>query len=259
MADGVDPRSAVWSAIAWDGEDGLLAADMHFARIHRHAVVLGITAPDDLMHRVFGLLEDIERPSEPNDSPDQGAFLIRAGVTSDGEVFATPYSIQTWPDSPLEAISLAAPTWEEAVRGTKHAEWGPYRDARQAAIEHGADIALLFENEVLIDGDRCAPLLLDHDGVAYHPKHSDGALDSVTIEQIRPGLEAAGIPVRSAKLTLSMIMRASEMIVCGSGMGIRSVGSIDGRPIGKPRGRLFQAASEAWLSRLENGWVKNSD
>ena len=51
-----DPRSAVWSAIAWDGEASLLAADMHFARLSRHAAVLGIETPDDLAERVFEAL-----------------------------------------------------------------------------------------------------------------------------------------------------------------------------------------------------------
>ena len=254
-----DPRSAVWSAIAWDGVGSLLAADMHFARISRHAAVLGIQIPDNLAERVFEALGALEHPGEPNGSADQAAFLVRAGVRADGEIFVEPAVIRTWPDAPLAAISLAAPSWEEPVRGTKHAEWKPYRDARQTAIEHGADVALLFEDDILIDGDRCAPLLLDHDGVAYHPRHSDGALDSVTIEQIRPELEAAGIPVRPARLTLGMILRASEMVVCGSGMGIRAIGSIDGRNIGKPQGRLFQAASQAWLTRLEVGWITAKD
>ena len=254
-----DPRSAVWSAIAWDGEESLLAADMHFARISRHAAVLGIQIPDNLAERVFEALGALEHPGEPNGSADQAAFLVRAGVRANGEMFIEPAVIRTWPDAPLAAISLAAPSWEEPVRGTKHAEWKPYRDARRTAIEHGADIALLFEDDILVDGDRCAPLLLDHDGVAYHPRHSDGALDSVTIEQIGPGLEAAGIPVRPARLTLGMILRASEMVVCGSGMGIRAIGSIDGRTIGKPRGRLFQAASQAWLTRLKVGWITAKD
>ena len=254
-----EPRSAVWSAIAWDGEASLLAADMHFARISRHAAVLGIEIPDNLAEKVFEALVDLEHPGEPNSSADQAAFLVRAGVRANGEVFVKPAAIRTWPETPLAAISLTAPNWEEPVRGTKHAEWEPYRDARLTAIEHGADIALLFEDGILVDGDRCAPLLLDHDGVAYHPRHSDGALDSVTIEQIGPGLEAAGIPVRPARLTLGMILRASEMVVCGSGMGIRSIGSIDGRTIGKPQGRLFQAASQAWLTRLEVGWITAKD
>ena len=254
-----DPRSAVWSAIAWDGGEFLLAADMHFARISRHAAVLGIQIPDNLAEGVFEALGALEHPGEPNGSADQAAFLVRAGVRANGEIFVEPAVIRTWPDAPLAAISLAAPSWEEPVRGTKHAEWKPYSDARQTAIEHGADIALLFEDDILIDGDRCAPMLLDHDGVSYHPKHSDGALDSVTIEQIGAGLEAAGIPVRPARLTLSMILRASEVIVCGSGMGIRAVGTIDGRTIGRPQGRLFQAALESWLARLESGWVSAGD
>ena len=254
-----EPRSAVWSAIAWDGEASLLAADMHFARISRHAAVLGIQTPDNLAETVFETLVDLEHPGEPNGSEYQADFLVRAGVRANGEIFVEPAVIRTWPDAPLAAISLAAPSWEEPVRGTKHAEWKPYRDARRTAIEHGADIALLFEDDILVDGDRCAPLLLDHDGVAYHPRHSDGALDSVTIEQIRTGLEAAGIPVRPARLTLGMILRASEMVVCGSGMGIRAIGSIDGRNIGKSQGRLFQAASQAWLTRLEVGWITAKD
>jgi len=135
-----DPRSAVWSAIAWDGARSLLAAAMHFARISRHAAVLGIEAPDDLAERVFEALGALEHPGEPNGSADQAAFLVRAGVRADGEIFVEPAVIRTWSDAPLAAISLAAPNWEEPVRGTKHAEWKPYRDARKTAIEHGADI-----------------------------------------------------------------------------------------------------------------------
>jgi len=40
-------------------------------------------------------------------------------------------------------------------------------------------------------------------------------------------------------------------------MGIKSLGKIDDRKIGNPRGRLYKVASEAWSKRLraskENG------
>jgi len=249
-----DPHSVVWSATGWDGEKSLMSADLHFDRIRRHAVRLGIDIPEDLSDRVFDLLGETERPGEPNTSDDQAAYLVAIGVRSGGEVFVDPFVLQEWPVSALNTISLAAPIWDSDVRGTKHGDWGPHREAREIAVQHGAHIALLFEEDILVDGDRCAPLLLDHDGVAFHPRHDDGALDSITIEQIRPHLESAGIPLRSARLTLSMILRASEMVVCGSGMGILPVGTIDGRAIGSPRGRLFRACHEAWLDRLENGW-----
>ena len=231
-----------------------MSADLHITRIRRHATRLGIEVPEDLSDRVFDLLAAAETPGVPNTNVDQAAYLVAVGVKSDGEVFVDPIALQEWTDDALDTISLAAPIWDSDIRGTKHGDWGPHREAREIAVQHGAHIALLFEDDILVDGDRCAPLLLDHDGVAYHPRHADGALDSITIEQIRPHLESAGIPVRPARLTLSMILRASEMVVCGSGMGIRAVGTIDGRNIGTPSGRLFTACREAWLERLENGW-----
>ena len=189
----------------------------------------------------------MEHPGEPNDSPDQSEFLLIVEVDKEGQIRMEPLTIQKWPNRSLSAISLAAPKWEQPVRGTKHGDWEPHRQARKIAIDNGADIALLFEDEVLIDGDRCAPLLLDSDGVAYQPRSSDGALGSITVQSIKPGLEGAGIPVRTAKITLSLILRASEMIVCGSGMGIRAIGTIDGRKIGRPRGPLFTAARNSWM------------
>ena len=242
-----DPNSAVWSALGWDGNNSLVSADLHFARIRRHAEILGIDVPEDLSDIVHSKLGDMEHPGEPNDSPDQSEFLLIVEVDKEGQIRMEPLTIQKWPNRSLSAISLAAPKWEQPVRGTKHGDWEPHRQARKIAIDNGADIALLFEDEVLIDGDRCAPLLLDSDGVAYHPRSSDGALDSITVQSITPGLEGAGIPVRTAKITLSLILRASEMIVCGSGMGIRAIGTIDGRKIGRPRGPLFTAARNSWM------------
>ena len=242
-----EPNSAVWSAMGWDGKNSLVSADLHFARIRRHAEILGIDVPEDLSDIVLSGLGGLEHPGEPNDSPDQSDFLLIVEVSKEGQARIEPLTIEKWPNRPLSAISLAAPNWEQPVRGTKHGDWEPHRQARKIAIENGADIGLLFEDEVLIDGDRCAPLLLDSDGVAYHPRSSDGALDSITVQSIKPGLEEAGIPVRMARITLSMILRASEMVVCGSGMGIRAIGTIDGRKIGRPRGALFTAAHNSWM------------
>ena len=234
-----------------------MSSELHFERMIRHAEKLGLKCPPDLSDRVFSKLEGISPPEERNECSDQDPFLLIVKVTSGGEIILQGSINRTWPETPLSAISLGAPVWDDGIRGTKHGDYQPYRDAREAAISNGADIGLLFEDGNLIDGDRCAPLLLDSDGVAYHPRHSDGALDSVSLQVIKPFLESSGIPVRGAKITLGMITRCSEMIVCGSGMGIKSLGKIDGRKIGNPRGRLYKVASEAWSKRLrvskENG------
>lgn len=227
-----------------------MSSDLHFERMIRHADKLGLECPPDLSDRVFSKLREVVPPEERNECSDQDPFLLIVKVTSGGEIILQGSINNIWPKTPLSAISVSAPVWDDGIRGTKHGDYQPYRDAREVAINNGADIGLLFEDGNLIDGDRCSPLLLDRDGVAYHPRHSDGALDSVSLEVIKPFLESSGIPVRGAKITLGMITRCSEMIVCGSGMGIKSLGKIDGRKIGNPRGRLFKVASEGWSRRL---------
>lgn len=227
-----------------------MSSDLHFERMIRHADKLGLECPPDLSDRVFSRLREVVPPEERNECSDQDPFLLIVKVTSGGEIILQSSINNIWPETPLSAISVSAPVWDDGIRGTKHGDYQPYRDAREVAINNGADIGLLFEDGNLIDGDRCSPLLLDRDGVAYHPRHSDGALDSVSLEVIKPFLESSGIPVRGAKITLGMITRCSEMIVCGSGMGIKSLGKIDGRKIGDPRGRLFKVASEGWSRRL---------
>ncbi len=235
-----------------------MAADLHFARLRRHAIRLGISLPEEIESRVYDALAEAEVPGESQVASDQAPFLVMISVSPAGEVQIIPRLNTAWP-ARMSAISMAAPIWSPEVRGTKHGDWQPYIEAREAAAAHEADISLLFDDDALVDGDRCMPVLLDADGVAYHPKPSQGALDSVTLEQIRAGVEASGIPIREARLTLSMILRASEMIVLGSGMGVQALASIDGRAIGEARGRLFEAARAAWVERVENAWLSREE
>ena len=254
----VDPRSEVFTTVAWDGGTRLLAADLHIARLFRHAERLGFNLPENLSELIFEALSKCEIPGESVVGENQAPFLIKIGINPNGKIELIPRVNAKWPNQ-MTAISLAAPRWEDAVRGTKHGDWAPYFDAREVAKEHGADISLLFDEESLVDGDRCMPVLLDNDGIAYYPKPSEGALDSVTLEQIREGIERAGVPIREARLTLPMLLRASEMIVLGSGLGVQALGEIDGRVIGQPQGRLYRAAYNAWMNRLQTAWISLED
>ena len=89
-----DPNSAVWSALGWDGNNSLVSADLHFARIRRHAEILGIDVPVDLSDIVHSKLGDMEHPGEPNDSPDQSEFLLIVEVDKEGQIRMEPLTIQ---------------------------------------------------------------------------------------------------------------------------------------------------------------------
>lgn len=60
-----DPGSEVFTTIAWDGESRLLAADLHIARLYRHAERLGFDLPGNLTELIFEALSKAEIPGEP--------------------------------------------------------------------------------------------------------------------------------------------------------------------------------------------------
>ena len=53
MSDDSDPHCEAWSTVAWDGKNHLLAADLHFDRLERHAIRLGFNMPEDYRERIF--------------------------------------------------------------------------------------------------------------------------------------------------------------------------------------------------------------
>lgn len=254
MPNSAEPHSQVWTAMAWDGKKSVLAPDLHFNRLFRHSQILGIEINDDLPNIILNKLEKQDQFENLDELNYEIPFLVKIIIKKDGEIFIQTRKNKHWQDDPLQAISMKLPDFELPILGTKHGNWQPYDEARKQAINHDSDIALLFKNNLLIDGDYCLPLMLDNDGVAYHPSNTDGALDSVTLQLLRNDVEELGIPIRSAKINLKMLSRASELIVIGSGMGVCSVGSIDGTPIGKPKGKLYQVARAVWLNKLNNDW-----
>lgn len=254
MPNSAEPHSQVWTAMAWDGKKSVLAPDLHFNRLFRHSQILGIEINDDLPKIILNKLEKQDQFENLDELNYEIPFLVKIIIKKDGEIFIQTRKNKHWRDDPLQAISMKLPDFELPILGTKHGNWQPYDEARKQAINHDSDIALLFKNNLLIDGDYCLPLMLDNDGVAYHPSNADGALDSVTLQLLRNDVEELGIPIRSAKINLKMLSRASELIVIGSGMGVCSVGSIDGTPIGKPKGKLYQVARAVWLNKLNNDW-----
>ena len=48
-----DPRSEVFTTVAWDGGSRLLAADLHIARLFRHSERLGFNIPNNLAESSF--------------------------------------------------------------------------------------------------------------------------------------------------------------------------------------------------------------
>ena len=193
MPNSAEPHSQVWTAMAWDGKKSVLAPDLHFNRLFRHSQILGIEINDDLPKIILNKLEKQDQFENLDELNYEIPFLVKIIIKKDGEIFIQTRKNKHWQDDPLQAISMKLPDFELPILGTKHGNWQPYDEARKQAINHDSDIALLFKNNLLIDGDYCLPLMLDNDGVAYHPSNTDGALDSVTLQLLRNDVEELGL------------------------------------------------------------------
>ena len=106
--------------------------------------------PKNFVETIFKKLTQIEFTEDPVVDYHQPPYLVKLGITKQGDVFLIPRINQSWPNI-LSAITVEAPKWKDKVRSTKHGDWQPYLDAREMALTNKADISLLIENDSVID------------------------------------------------------------------------------------------------------------
>ena len=242
MIEEAEPPASVFTTLRWNGTS-VAWLDEHLNRLNQHAKRLSIKWPKNMGK----LLQQSELIGEGN--------LCNIQLNRDGTVKCTLRE-SVYSDSPLTELSQAAPRFSEIVQGTKHAEWDGYSAARKLATKDGADIALLVHDGAVVDGDRCTPILLDIDGVAYAPSPEGGGIDSITLQLLIPEIEAGGIPFRYARLTETMLGRSSEVIVVGTGVGVAWLSEIDGQSVGRNSpGPLYETCNNAFQSKLNTAWT----
>lgn len=242
MIEDAETPDSVFTTLRWNGTS-VAWLDEHLNRLNEHAQRLSIKWPKGMGE----LLRKSDLVGEGN--------LCSIQLNRDGTVTCTLRE-SVYSDSPLTALSQAAPRFSEIVQGTKHAEWDGYSEARSFATRDGADIALLVHDGAVVDGDRCTPIILDIDGVAYAPSPDGGGIDSITLQLLIPEIEAAGIPFRYARLTETMLGRSSEVIVVGTGVGVAWLSEIDGQSVGRNSpGPLYETCKNAFRSKLNTAWT----
>ena len=220
----VGPKSAVFTTVrARNGH--LFHLDLHKARLHQHAEILGIQIPE------------FEIPSGLDG-------LIRIQIDESGVVFN---SIPFYQEIHMEAegITVPAPRWTRKVTGTKHGDWDSYRKITRDTFSKGADVALLVHEHCIVDGDRVMPLVLDEDGVVWISGPEFGGVSSVTFDVCRPEIEAAGFVISEGRLNERLVARAKEFVLLGSGMGAARLTVLDDVDIGDGSNKLQQVCIKA--------------
>lgn len=105
-----------------------------------------------------------------------------------------------------------------------------YLAARQYALDHGAQEALICEADGLVSEGAATSLIYLHQGQFYTPEASS-ALAGVTLAVLRQGLVAQGRNLESCPTTVAQLQAADGLWLANSLMGLMPVAAIDGTPV----------------------------
>ncbi|HTW86065.1 MAG TPA: branched-chain amino acid transaminase [Candidatus Sulfotelmatobacter sp.] len=113
---------------------------------------------------------------------------------------------------------------------------GGYVNAAFAKTEarlNGFDEAIVLAGDGHVSECSTANLVMVRDGVAALPPATDDNLEGITRLQVRTILaDGLGLQVRERQIDRTELYAADELLLCGTGMGIAGIRSVDHRPIG---------------------------
>ncbi|CAE8735160.1 unnamed protein product [Polarella glacialis] len=263
----------VFTTLPWDGGACFATPRPYFERLQRDAARVGVPWPAQGLASLLGpALRDALRTSEaeggarsqPEDTTPAG--LLRVELSAKNGVRAVLRRLPPAPAEPWLAASSLAPWFGSRATGSKHGDWSAYREATASAKERGCAVGLLLRDGMLVDGCRCTPLVLrrpsacpdSHAGMqeVWMPSEGLGAVTSVTAALLAPLLKEGGFELRPGPaLTVEDLHQAAEVLVIGTGVGVRRLCSLDGQPIGGScDGKLLCQAREALRTLRRDGW-----
>jgi len=120
--------------------------------------------------------------------------------------------------------------------------------AKREAILRGVDEALLLNPAGGVAEAAVANVFAVRGGVLQTPPATDGALEGITRDTVLELATAKGIPTRIASLGRMDLFRADEVFLCGTGVGLVPVRSLDGQAVGRERA-LFATLEAAYGER----------
>ncbi len=129
--------------------------------------------------------------------------------------------------------------------------------AQQAAVEAGADDAVLVRDGVALEGAHSNMFAVLNGTLVTHPT-SNVILPGITREFILELARELGIPVREASIHVEELATAEEVFFTGTTTEVKPCVRIDGRAVGpgKP-GPVARQLFEAFLERVEAHGVES--
>lgn len=218
-----------------DGSMGLLAVPRHYERLKRSARLMHIPFELSLLEFENALHSLVEALCVP-----ESDMWIRAtvylvdglwGEDQRSDLYLTAF--QTSKSSPA-SIRMGVSTWKRATDQMLPARIktsSNYQVSRFARIEgrsRGYSDMILLNNYDRVAESGVACVLVARDGSIATPTHSEGALESITVDIIEQLAHEMRIPFERRPIDRTELYIADEIMLCGTVTEMTPVVSVDG-------------------------------
>ena len=222
--------------------------DDHLSRFKRGAGALGIVLPGGLEAARKVVLETARAYGKPEAyirlvlTRGQGALGVDPTTCENPQLICIVTRISLYPDEKLArgvdmvTASLRRPSADSLDPGMKSLNYLNSVLAKREARLRGADEALILNASGNVAEASVANLFAVSQGVVKTPPVSEGALPGITRASVLEIAKETGLDSRECVLGRMDLFAAEEVFLTGSGARIVPVASLDGQPIGGPKG-----------------------
>jgi branched-chain amino acid aminotransferase len=193
---------------------------------------------------IAGIVVDLIRKNAPRQNVYIRPFVYKAervlsprltGVRDELAIYIIPLNDYLDLSAPLKLMVSSWQRIEDNVIPSRGKVSGAYVNsslAKDQASEAGYDDAIMLNHHGKVSEASGANLFIVRDGTLVTPSITDAILEGITRRTLIEFAGDAEIPVVERPIDRSELYIADEALLCGTGVQVAAIGSIDGRPIG---------------------------
>ncbi|HUZ00549.1 MAG TPA: branched-chain amino acid transaminase [Thermomicrobiaceae bacterium] len=210
---------------------------------------------------VAGIITELVRRNAPSQNVYIRPFIYKAGleltprlsgVRDQLAVYMLPLNDYLDLNTPLRLMVSSWQRIEDNIIPSRAKITGGYINsslAKDQAAEGGFDDAILLNREGKVSEGSGANLFIVRNGALVTSPITADILEGITRRSLVEFARDAGVTVEERAIDRSELYIAEEAFLCGTGVQIAGVGSIDGRPIGNgERGPITARMQDTFFS-----------
>jgi branched-chain amino acid aminotransferase len=225
----------------------------HTQRLLQSARLLRAHVPYDA-DDIAGIVTDLIRKNAPRQNVYIRPFIYKAELALTPRLAGLRDALAIYMIELDDYLDLSAPvrlmvsSWqriEDNIIPSRGKVTGAYINssfAKDQASDAGYDDAIMLNRDGKIAEASGANIFIVRHGTLITPPVTEDILEGITRRSLVEFARDAGIPVAERSIDRSELYIADEAFLCGTGVQIAAIGSIDGRPIGD--GKLGPVTSQ---------------